>query len=470
MSGLYFQLQAGARALETHGKAVEIAGKNLANINNPAYARQRVIQGQVGHYYTGVGYEGMGVQAVAIRQSRDPLLDRQVMRESSRTEALTAEQAMLQRGETSIGHSIDRSQSSGFIDDNAQSSAGGINAAMSDFFNAFESLAAKPTDVGIKQQLIARADLLSQRINDADTNLAQVQTDCTEQINQDLGKANVILQRIADLNLQIGRVENGLPAGAVDLRDERQSQLEDLAKIMDFEVRAKPDSEGQIQLVGRDSNNAEVLLVDGATKSGDVEFSVTNGFTYAGTAMNFHGGSIVGTYNASTGGIQDARDGLSALATQLRTSVNAAYDPSGTVQFFNTSSGLLSLNTAISVATLRAGSGAFAGTNDRALAVGSVSTSVFSTTNSGYIDGTLSGHLAGVVSRLGSTLALTGTKVEDQTISEQMVREQRDATSGVSQDEELADMLKYQRAFQASARYVNVVDELLDLVVNRLGV
>ena len=49
------------------------------------------------------------------------------------------------------------------------------------------------------------------------------------------------------------------------------------------------------------------------------------------------------------------------------------------------------------------------------------------------------------------------------------MRTQRDAISGVSLDEEMADLMKYQRAFQASSRVFNVVDDLLDLVVNRLG-
>ena len=85
------------------------------------------------------------------------------------------------------------------------------------------------------------------------------------------------------------------------------------------------------------------------------------------------------------------------------------------------------------------------------------------------IEGTFAGHVARTVSGLGAALATVNTQVEDQGVSERMVREQRDSVSGVSQDEELADMMRFQRAFQASARYVNVVDELLDLVVNRLG-
>ena len=59
--------------------------------------------------------------------------------------------------------------------------------------------------------------------------------------------------------------------------------------------------------------------------------------------------------------------------------------------------------------------------------------------------------------------------MDDQDNIERLVRSQRDTISGVSLDEEMADLMKYQRAFQASSRVFGVVDELLDLVVNRLG-
>jgi flagellar hook-associated protein 1 FlgK len=59
--------------------------------------------------------------------------------------------------------------------------------------------------------------------------------------------------------------------------------------------------------------------------------------------------------------------------------------------------------------------------------------------------------------------------LEDQTNIEKLVRSQREALGGVSLDEELADLLKFQRAFQASSRVFNVIDELLNGVVNQLG-
>jgi flagellar hook-associated protein 1 FlgK len=93
----------------------------------------------------------------------------------------------------------------------------------------------------------------------------------------------------------------------------------------------------------------------------------------------------------------------------------------------------------------------------------------FSTAGGDVLDGTLGGFYSGAVSNLGQALATANSHVENQTGVEKLVRAQRDAVSGVSLDEEMADLVKYQRAFQASSRVFSVIDELLDNVVNRMG-
>ena len=93
----------------------------------------------------------------------------------------------------------------------------------------------------------------------------------------------------------------------------------------------------------------------------------------------------------------------------------------------------------------------------------------FSTGSGDEIDGSFSSFFGKTVSELGQALSTANARVDDQSNIERLVRSQRDAVSGVSLDEEMADLMKYQRAFQASSRVFSVLDELLDGVVNRLG-
>ena len=76
---------------------------------------------------------------------------------------------------------------------------------------------------------------------------------------------------------------------------------------------------------------------------------------------------------------------------------------------------------------------------------------------------------SGTISSFGQDLTGLNSRVDNQTTVETLVRTQRDSVSGVNLDEETTDLMKYQRSFQATSRFINVIDGLLDLVVNKLG-
>lgn len=464
MSGLFSTLHASVQALNAQSRGLETAGKNLANVNNAHYARQRVLYGDRGTVQLPDGAQSLGLEALGIQQVRDALLDQQVLREVSLSATVSAEQQGYQRAQASLGESITSASAV-----SGAANTIGIGAALSDFFNAFRSFAVNPTDAGERQTLLQKAAILTDDFNRTDTRLAQVQTDLDAQINGDVATVNGLLQDIAGLNAQIGRVETSNPGSAVDLRDQRQARLEELAAKVPVEVR--PAANGQIQVVMKDAANADVLLVDNAAVTGPVAFTGT-GLTAGGTPLAFTSGSIHGALAARDGAVQQLRSDLNRLARQLVTAVNAAYNPAATgADFFNpagTSAGTIRVAAGLTPAGLAAGTGA-AGDNAIALAVAAVAHRVFSTAGGDVLDGTLGGFYSGAVSNLGQALATANSHVENQTGVEKLVRAQRDAVSGVSLDEEMADLVKYQRAFQASSRVFSVIDELLDNIVNRMG-
>ena len=139
-----------------------------------------------------------------------------------------------------------------------------------------------------------------------------------------------------------------------------------------------------------------------------------------------------------------------------------------------TAGNLIALESALSVTTLKATSTTNAGANELALGIANLANKVFTKAagqaNTGRINGTFVSYFNSSVSQLGQTLNTTKIRLEDQQLSEEMALINRDQYSGVSQDEELTDLMKFQRSFQASARHINIIDSLLDQVVNRLGV
>lgn len=470
MSGLFSTLGSSVKALTAHSRAIETAGKNLANVNNTSYARQRVLYGDRGTVVTADGPKSLGLEALAIQQLRDGLLDKQVMREIALKASFEAEQRALERAQAGLGQNIDRTASATATGSNA--STGGLAAALDDYFNAFQSLAARPTDAGERQTLIQKATILAERFQQTDSRLSQVQSDLDVEIGSDVTEVNNLLTTIADLNAQIGRIEIGQPGTAIDLRDQRQARLEELSALLPVEVRDASD--GQIQVVLRDATNTDVVLVDLAAVTGPVTFTGT-GLTAGSpaTAVEFSSGAIRGALNARDGAVQTLRDNLNQLARQLVISVNGAYNASATPggDFFDPAgltAATLRLESGLTPANLRAGSTA-AGDNDIALAVAGLASRTFSTGSGDIIDGTFGVFYSRSVSNLGQALASANSRVEDQSNIANLVKSQRDSVSGVSLDEEMADLVRFQRAFQASSRVFSIVDDLLDTVVNRLG-
>jgi flagellar hook-associated protein 1 FlgK len=470
MAGIYATLNQTVMALSAHSRAIEITGKNLANVNNPDYARQRVIYGDRGTVITPQGAESLGLEALGVQQIRDALLDQQVTREIALKAMFLGEQSGYQRAQAGLGQSINRASSVGGA---GASETNGLAGAIDDFFNAFQSFAARPTDDGERQMLIQKAAILTDRFHLADTRLAQVQTDLDLEIGVDVGEANSLLANIADLNAQIGRFEHNAPGSAVDLRDQRQAQIEKLAALLPVEVRSVTN--GQVELVTKDGGGNDVVLVNLASVMGTVAFNGTQ--ITAGspaTVLGLAGGSIQGSLTARDGAIQTLRDELDQLARQFVAAVNTAYNPTNATGNFFAAGGVtaatINLAGGLTASTLKASDGGPAGDNTLARAVAALAGQTFSTAGGDFIDGTFSGFFSGSVSKLGQALSDANTRVENQGNIEKLVRSQRDAVSGVSLDEEMADLMKYQRSFQASSRVFNVLDELLDGIVNRLGI
>ncbi|MBU6183317.1 MAG: flagellar hook-associated protein FlgK [Verrucomicrobia bacterium] len=491
MAGLISALHNSSGAIRVHSKGLEIAGKNLANINNRDYAKQRVEIGDRGQIDTGIATESMGVEAMGLRQNRDALLDKAVMRELNASSDLTARQTVLQNAETALGQFLDRTKDSTSIQNAPSSNGGGISDALSDFFNAWESFSVKPNDVGEKQLLIAKAEILTEKINLTDARLSRVQSDVDEQLKVDVGIVNQLLAEIAKTNEYIARAELVKPYSAVDLRDQRQAKLEELAQYIDVQFENIPDGLGQIKVTMR--NGADVVtLVDGKDVPGqtfDTNDAAVGPFDYStdfplgsGKRSFLHNGTVVaindlaagklkGQLEISTGRVDITRSEIGKLATQLTDSVNGLFSPIGQVFFKNPPSGglLIELN-GLTVDQLKAST--TTGGNQIALAIAALASKRFDTTGASpnLISGTYTAFFNKTVTTVAQDLNSTRIRLEDQKLSEEMARNSREQFSGVSQDEEVTDMMKFQRSFQASARHINVIDTLLEQVVNRLGV
>ena len=467
-NGLYDVLRMGLSSLRAQSRAIETVGRNMANVNNPTYARQRVIFGDV----SPTGSASVGVDIIEVQQVRDVLLDRQLVREKSGAAALEAETAAYERGEAAMGETISS------VSDPSLAATTGSNSltnAMAGFFGAARQLSVDPTNSTQKQMFVQTAKTMTERFQFSNDRLAEVQADLTNQVSNDVDKANGLLTTIKELNLMIATQESKTGTKALTLRDQRQARVEDLAQVMNFKTTTLPDAPNQIQITATSASGVDTVILSGGTTLETLAFAgAALRVVSSNTALTLTGGSTKGHLTARDGALQTLRNSLNLLAKQMVTSVNAAYNPSGTGQNFfdpagtnassiQLASGLTGLNVRASVA------GGAAGDSSVAQAISKLDIRSFSSTSGDAINGTMGESYSAAISLFSYSLSQSRMRHENQTGVLNAVRGQRESVSGVSLDEEAAELMKFQRAYQASARVISVVDQMLDIVVNSMG-
>lgn len=470
------------KALNAHRFGVTTAGTNIANVNNPEYARQRAVLGERGTVPTIHGPQGLGVEVLGFHHMRDQILDREVLRETSINSSLEAQSAALGKAEASLGQEINRADDSAFIDgaSNDGTGSGGLAEVLNDFFNAFHSLSANPSSASEKESLLQKSEILVQKLQVTSERFVDLKEDLSLEAKTDLASANQLIDEIARLNVEIGRAEGNRAGQALSLRDSRQARLEDLSKLMQIEVSNIPDSNGQVKVSIATPTGKLDLVNRGIAEKIELDDSLPGlpSFSLAsnGEKVLVKGGSIHGMLTARDGAVQGFSASLDQLASELVDQLNSVYNSGvapGNTNFFTdtgdpaekTAAGI-SLDSALSAFTLRTTNAAAqeAGDNSLALAIAELDSSKVA----GLGDQSFSEFYRSTVSGVAHELSAVNSRLEDEGIVLSLLKGQQDSVSGVSIDEEMTDMMKFQRAFEATGRHIRAIDEMLDVIINGL--
>lgn len=464
----------GTRSLAAQRQGVEVAGHNLANVNNSAYARQRV---SIQSTAMGDGVTdpvGSGVEVAAIRQIRDRILDSQVVTEGGVTGSLESQQRALKLAQSLLGQSIDRGNSGASGASAADGVGGGqqLAAGLTDFFNAFASLAAQPASIPEREITLRKAVALAAQFPALGNRLTGLAGQLDESLDTDAASANALLSDIARLNGQISRAEAASGGSANDLRDQRQSKLETLSGLVGFDAVEASDGSlgivvGGVPLVVADVRSK---TLEGFTAPDGRRRIRASGET---DALVVTSGRMHGTIDARDGGLKSLRDGIDALAASLIDKVNSLHSAgfaldgtTGRSFFLGTSSADIRVNqallddpTTLQVAGAPAPGGSVArGDNRVALALSKLGNEPVAALQGQ----TFGGAYNRTVGRLGEELSSVNQRLADQKVVADLLKGQRDSVTGVSIDEEMADLTRFQRGYQASAKIITTIDEMLE--------
>ena len=424
-------LSIAVSALRAHSYAIETTSHNIANAGTVGYRRQRVDLRAASPRLGGVGMMGAGVEASNISRATDRLSDLRARGALGQAGFYSVRADIAQMSETVFGEPDD-----------------GITTSLSSMWESFSTLALSPSDSAARYQVLAGLNDVASRVNQVRQGLEQLGSDTTVRLNAEVGEANDLMARLAELN-GLARGPDGMPA---DLADERDRAIDTLASTLG--ARASVEDDGRVRVFVNG-----ITLVEGDTFNELTVPGAPQGQVDLGSGPIVLGGSIGGAQAALTEDIAGQRSQLDAFVTNLVSALNTAhadgFTPGGAIggDLMTDAGGVLSVAiTSISdIAASNVSGAAQNGKTADALAQlrqpqGEAFRAVVTS-------------LSGMVSALGRS-ADTATSVSESANLD------RDSITGVNLDEEMSNLVSQQRAYEAAAKVITIVDQMMQTLIN----
>jgi flagellar hook-associated protein 1 FlgK len=456
MSGLSMILETARRALMSQQVGINVTSHNIANASTPGYSRQRVSLTTTPALRETYGFLGTGVQAQSIGRLRDAYLDQQIRYSNGAMSSATAQQGVLTQVEASFNEPSDA----------------GLSAVMSQFFNAWQDLSTHPEDSSARNSVIQQGTLLSQSFQRLHTELTQIGASLIDDVNVKIGSINQLTAEISDLNNRItsAAASGGEPS---DLEDQRDLKIEELSKLANIQVSIDTNGTANVSIGGMTvASSTGSIPLTAEQVGGQIQIFTAKDHIQVNVTSGEVGGELK-MYNTTIPGYLSRLDELAgALIDHVNALHSAGYGlgtpPSTGVNFFSgTSAADISVDAAVAAdpSLVAASQDGTPGDNSVALAIANAANDKVMTGNTL----TLSQFYNGLASSVGSDInAVSGTADSQQLVLAQL-ENQRQSVSGVSLDEEMTNLIQYQRAYDAAARLVNTANQMFQTVIDMVS-
>ncbi|MGB9673619.1 MAG: flagellar hook-associated protein FlgK [Anaerolineales bacterium] len=465
MGNLLQGLNTALSSLLSNQIAIQTTEHNVANASTPGYRRQEAVmvpgipysvpsmRGQVIP-----GQIGTGVLVDRIRQYNLEFFDDRYRRILGESKNWDMQASVLKQVEASL----------------SETSEDGLIQKLDAFWSGWQGLSDDPTNMSLRADLLERADALASAIRWRYESLTKIQKDQNLTILERVDEINSLASQIARLNVEIVTVQ---AAGNQpnDITDQRDQLINRLAEISGASASIQENGEAVVSIGGH-------ALVIGATT---FKLSATSGnlssiyWETDNQSLNVSRGELAGLFNARDQIIPNIINGLNDLASNLVTTVNAlhvngyALDGSTTgLNFFDP--------TATTAADIRLSSdvtghpeniaaaqtSASPGDGNLALQIAQIRDQAIMSSG----QETLNQYYTRKVAELGISIAHAETYTKDRQAVADSLDQLRQAVSGVNLDEEAANLIRYQRGFEAATRMISVIDQMLDKIINGMGI
>ncbi|WP_046174431.1 flagellar hook-associated protein FlgK [Domibacillus indicus] len=507
MRSTFMGLETAKRGMFTQQSALYTTGHNISNANTPGYSRQRVnFQTTIPYPAVGLnrpnipGQIGTGVEAGSIQRVRDAFIDVQYRNENNK-----------------LGYWSERADAFTKVEDIVnEPSEQGLAKTFNELWDALQVLGASPTNDGARNVVIERLQAVTETFNYMNDSLQAMKDDYGNQLDVTTEAVNSILYQINDVNQQIKEIEpNGyLPN---DLYDKRDTLIDELSQYMNISIE-RVDNGGNSLQIAEGTYKISILDEQG------ISYEILNGDGYVQLAVeknlgqavrvNFQSVDKYGTRNPVNGitissidaadfsrgeikalieayGYSDAGgkkgiytemiNDLNLLAESFKDEFNRVnrqgykFDSNGSIVtgkdlLAGTGAGGISLINGITGADIETSAvNGEPGDGSNAYNLGNVFTANIITTSSGGTT-SINKYFESVIGKLGVDSKQASRTALNVEVLRTSVETNRKAVSSVSLDEEMTNLIQYQHAYNGAARMITVVDEMLDKIINGMGV
>lgn len=460
MPDIYGILSIGKDALLTQQRGIDVTGQNIANVNTPGYSRQRVVMETKEPIDFFPGQIGTGVRATEVRRIYDRFIGMQLSAEQEQVGRWDARMTGLEKVEMLFD------ESGGY----------GLNKAMSEFWNAWQDVSDNPSGQAERVALQAKSQTLADQFRKLRKDLVEVQKDMDVSVAGTLEEINRLATQIAQLNQKIAQTEVG-GQNANDLRDKRDGLITELSQKIDIESFENSNGKVTVLVAGgrplveegfswrlgtapTPSGVRAVVWTDGEGNQVDITATIRGGKVKGWLEVRDH---LIPRYLAQ----------LDQLAAGLIAAVNAEHrtgyglDGSFNNDFFTgTDASDIAFNPALAadlrlIAASDTATGV-PGDNGHAIRLAELQHTL--TMNGNTI--TFDEYYNSLITTVGNDSQEAATYSSHHTAMSTHLSNYRESISGVSLDEEMVNLVQFQHAYQAAAKLITTVDELLVTVIN----
>jgi len=459
----FYGLDIAKSGLVASQLALNVTSNNIANVGTDGYTRQGLDQSSISpesgiHRYADSAIKsGKGVSVDSVTQYRDDFTDLRYRNANSTYNTYSSSSSVL----TSISGIVDETKNKGLI------------SSLQGFYTSLENLSSNLGDVQYASLARSGAKTVVGMLNQYSDQLQSVADEQKSNLKTSIDDVNTYVSKIEALNTSI-QVSKMNGSNSNDLLDERNTDLDKLSSYLNINIEKNEDGtvsilSGSTYLLDAVNNTKTTLSVD-TSSNGEVDvlddsgadFSISDG-SIKGVLQSLNGlGSYAGAGEDSYYGIPYYQKGLDELASTFANKLNTT---NGSDLFASSDSG------SITASTIRVSS---AWLDDASLIKTSKVTSMLSalksdvTFSTGY-KGTFEEFATDFMSEIANDSSYISDMKDTYSSIIGTITNERESISGVSTDEEAINTIKYQKAYQAAARVMTAMDEMLDKLINGTG-